>query len=120
MARSKSKTGKFSRICDSAGRAAQSYYEEKDVFREYFSKLLGGTVQSFETLVHKDRDVQVERFQRVEPSQLALSIPLLPAIIAKFRGMKKGKGHGEDLICTDVYSCFFCARACSSAVSLLY
>ena len=76
------------------------------MFRDNFSGVLGGTPGSFEALVAKDRCAPVERFANVTPSQIRLCVPSPHVLASKYRSMKKGKGFGEGLICSDVFSAF--------------
>ena len=106
VSRSRQLSQKFSRVIDSAGNVAQSLVEEQHVFRDHVSLLLGGTPGTFETLVVQDRSCPSARFKDVIPSQLALCVPSPQQLAAKYRSLKRGKGFGEGLLCTDVFAAF--------------
>ena len=105
-ARSKRHVHHFSRVQDSTGKLAQGPAEEKAIFREHFTPLLGGVARSFESLVSKDRSAPDSRFTDVHPSQLSQCVPTPNVLSRIYRGLHKGKGFGEGLICTDVFKEF--------------
>ena len=104
--KSKSSVQKFARINDAFGQPAQSLSEEKYIFREHFSDVMGGTACSFESLVVADRKVSSERFDEVPPISLKGCIPTIGDLSLLYRSFREGKGFGEGRICTDVYKHF--------------
>ena len=70
IASSESKVHRTKHVTDSNGVHAQSAVQEQLIFRDYFAELLDGHVQSFETLVYKDRFPSDTRFDSVSPRDI--------------------------------------------------
>ena len=106
MCRSQKKTKKFMRIVDDFGVPAQSLHDERVLFRDHFSELLGGTTCLFEHLVVKDRTVSSSRYDDISHECLHKCIPSISDVVMQFNSLVKGKGFGESRVCTDVYKRF--------------
>ncbi len=106
VCKSGKKVQKCSGVSNEDGLPACNTIEEKYVFRNHFSDLLGGETSTFETLVHSDRKCSSDRFEGVSPECLSTCIPTIPDLILSNNKNTRNKGFGESLICTNVLKDF--------------
>jgi len=106
IANNKTATPKCLRIIDShTDKPSQSVVQEKQAFRRHFANLMGGEVCSFESLVHKDRNSSVCRYDNVTKDEID-AVPTLFDLFNCFMKFIKGKACGEGLLVSDVFKMF--------------
>ena len=119
IANNKTATPKCLRIIDShTDKPSQSVVQEKQAFRRHFANLMGGEVCSFESLVHKDRNSSVCRYDNVTKDEID-AVPTLFDLFNCFMKFIKGKACGEGLLVSDVFKdvpippcCYFLPPCC--------
>ena len=92
------------RVTDDQGNPATSYTYEREVFRQHFSNLLGGTTMQFAEAIQKERNYYTQRMHvPMRDAPRASSIPT-PSEIMKLIGVSKfKKAVGEDLLGGEIF-----------------
>ncbi len=95
------------RIVDkSTGKPTQSVVQEKHVFRDHFSDLMGGEVGTFAALIQKDREVPESRYSGIDMDCLDKVIPTLLDLFNCYAKFHRGKATGESRLGSDVFRRF--------------
>jgi len=109
------------RVHDDDGNPAQSFVEEKKLFREHFSKTMSASCVSYASVICKDRDNSnddtKDRFKHINHSTLWKEVPTPSDMVVMNANSKRHKAPGEDLF--RECACHLCLRphACVLSIS---
>jgi len=87
------------RICDSSGKPAASYVEERKIFQQHFCSVFKGEVTTFRELVERHRvHPAVNNFDNIDPCHLDANIRSADQLLCDCKLNKKKNACGEDLV----------------------
>jgi hypothetical protein len=89
---------KATRVLNDSGLLTQTYEEERYAFREYFMKLMSGTLSQFSDVVERDRHIDCNRYDGVDIDTCWQSIPSPTDVMGMKLLANANKATGENLI----------------------